>query len=54
MLIKLRKKNVYGIERFYPDCKKSRVFADISRKKTLDEWDIKKIKSLGVCVEVGQ
>tara|TARA_R110002020_G_scaffold59420_3_gene162061 strand:- start:1344 stop:1508 length:165 start_codon:yes stop_codon:yes gene_type:complete len=54
MLIKLRKKNVYGIERFYPACEKSEVFADIAQKKTLDEYDIKKIKRLGVWVEVGQ
>jgi len=43
----VEKKNVYGVERVYPVCKKAKLFARISGNKTLLDVDIKLIKQLG-------
>ena len=43
----VEKKNVYGVERVYPVCNKSKLFARISGNKTLLEEDRKLIKQLG-------
>ena len=41
------KKNVYGVERVYPVCKKAKLFAAISGNKTLLPEVIEQIKKLG-------
>jgi len=41
------KKNVYGVERIYPVCKKAKIFASISGNKTLLPEVIELIKELG-------
>lgn len=41
------KKNVYGVERIYPVCKKAKLFASISGNKTLLPEVIELIKDLG-------
>ena len=43
----VEKKNVYGVERVYPVCKKARLFANISGNKTLLPEVIEMIKELG-------
>lgn len=43
----VEKKNVYGVERVYPICKKAKLFANISGNKTLLPEVIEMIKELG-------
>ena len=43
----VEKKNVYGVERVYPICKKAKLFAKISGNKTLLDEDRKLIAELG-------
>ena len=43
----VEKKNVYGVERVYPICKKAKLFANISGNKTLLPEVIELIKKLG-------
>jgi hypothetical protein len=43
----VEKKNVYGVERVYPVCKKSKLFALISGNKTLLPEVIESVKALG-------
>ena len=47
MQLIVSKKNVYGVERVYPVCKKARLFANISGNKTLLPEVIEMIKELG-------
>ena len=47
MNLVVSKKNVYGVERVYPVCKKARLFATISGNKTLLPEVIELIKKLG-------
>ncbi len=50
--ITVKIKNVYGNERIYPVCDNAKTFALLTSKKTLDRYDIDKIKSLGYIVKV--
>ena len=43
----VEKKNVYGVERVYPVCKKAKLFALISGNKTLLPEVIESVKALG-------
>jgi len=43
-------KNVYGKTLYYPDCEKSRIFAEIAGSKTLTIDVIEQIKRLGTKV----
>ena len=45
-------KNVYGVERIYPHCEQSEVFAILTNSRTLSENAIKWIKTLGYEFEV--
>ena len=47
MQLVVEKKNVYGVERIYPKCNKSRIFTALTGQKTLLDCDIKLIKQLG-------
>lgn len=47
MNIKVRIKTSYGRDLIYPECDKSKYFAAIAKKKTLDKTDIQNIKNLG-------
>ena len=47
MNLVVSKKNVYGVERVYPVCKKARLFAAISGNKTLLPEVIELVKELG-------
>ena len=52
MEIKVSIKNVYGIERIYPQCKISQSFSRLMRKRTFDREEIQEIKTMGYSVEV--
>ena len=52
MHITVEVKNVYGMDRIYPACGKSRIFTMIANTKTLSNYDIDKIKELGYTVQV--
>ena len=43
----VEKKNVYGVERVYPVCNKSKILTALTGQKTLLADDIKLIKKLG-------
>ena len=44
-------KNVYGVERIYPDCPVSEIFASLARTKTLSDNDMSNILKLGYRIE---
>ena len=46
-ILYVKKKNVYGNELVYPVCKDARLFANLTKQKTLNTDDIARIKSLG-------
>lgn len=50
--IKVTIKSVYGNELIYPACETSEIFANLTRKLTLDAKDIEKIKQLGYTITV--
>ena len=43
----VEKKQVYGVDRFYPACEKSKILGNISGNKTLLPDVIGKLKTLG-------
>jgi hypothetical protein len=43
----VEKKNVYGVERIYPVCNKSKLLTALTGNKTLLDVDIELIKELG-------
>jgi hypothetical protein len=47
MELKVQKKNVFGVERIYPKCNKSRLLTALTGQKTLLDVNIKLIKQLG-------
>ena len=47
MQLVVEKKNVYGVERVYPVCKKAKILTALTGNKTLLDVDIKLIKQLG-------
>ena len=46
-ILYVKKKNVYGNELVYPVCKDAKLFANLTKQKTLSRDDILRIKSLG-------
>ena len=46
-ILYVKKKNVYGNELIYPVCKDAKLFANLTKQKTLSTDDIARIKSLG-------
>ena len=44
-------KNIYGIDRIYPVCEKSKIFSRIAGLKTLQQPVIDEIKKLGYQIE---
>ena len=52
--IKIQVKNVYGIEKFYPKCEQSQLFADIAGTVTLMPQVLQKIEKLGFLINVSQ
>ena len=50
--IQVEFKTIYGVEKIYPACEKSAIFAKLIGQKTLTETDIKRIKELGFEVQV--
>jgi hypothetical protein len=47
MELTVQKKNVFGVERIYPKCNKSRLLTALTGQKTLLDVNIKLIKQLG-------
>jgi len=54
MKIIIEQKQVYGKTLFYPVCQTARIFSDLTRTKTLDRFQLKKIQSLGYSIELKQ
>lgn len=52
MKIYITAQNKYGNDLLYPACETSKIFAELTRKKTLDISDLMKIKKLGYEVEI--
>jgi hypothetical protein len=52
MKIQVTVKTVYGNNMIYPVCDFSKIFCELTRKKTLDSTDVKNIKALGYQVEI--
>ena len=44
-------KNIYGVQRVYPVCEKSKTFSRIAGLKTLQQSTIDEIKKLGYKIE---
>ena len=44
-------KNIYGVDRIYPVCEKSKIFSRIAGLKTLQQPVIDEIKKLGYKIE---
>tara|TARA_R100000353_G_scaffold165058_1_gene126006 strand:+ start:205 stop:378 length:174 start_codon:yes stop_codon:yes gene_type:complete len=44
-------KNIYGVQRVYPICEKSKIFSRIAGLKTLQQPVIDEIKKLGYKIE---
>lgn len=45
-------KNVYGNELIYPNCTRSKLFANIAGTKTLSRYTIEKIKAMGYTITI--
>ena len=54
MEIQIEIKNIYGENKFYPICEKSKIFADLLEQKTLTKRDLEKIKKLGFQITLVQ
>ena len=54
MRIIIEQKQVYGKTLYYPVCKTAQIFSDLTRTKTLDHFQLQKIKNLGYSIELKQ
>lgn len=52
MTIQVTIKNVYGEQKVYPACDKSKAFAMIAGHRTLTDFTISQIKALGFTIKV--
>ena len=50
----IKKKNIYGEDKYYPACKASEAFAAIAGTRTLTESTLRLVKSLGYDLELEQ
>ena len=51
MKLLVSRKNIYGNALIYPECEKSKLFCEISEKKTLTPWVIARVKRLGYTLD---
>ena len=54
MKIIIERKQVYGKTLFYPVCQTAEIFSSLTKTRTLDQFQLKKIKSLGYTIELKQ
>jgi hypothetical protein len=54
MQIVITKREVYGTERFYPECPKSVILARLSHRRTFSRRELFMIKELGYKIIVKQ
>ena len=47
MKIIIEQKQVYGKTLYYPVCETAQIFSNLTRTKTLDRFQLQKIKDLG-------
>lgn len=52
MEIRVKIKNVYGVDKIYPACDKAQAFVMLANKLTLSRRDVDIIKGLGYTVRV--
>jgi DNA topoisomerase IB len=50
----IRKKSVYGVDKYYPACEKSKIFAKLLGQQTLTEQNLKTIACLDYELELEQ
>ncbi len=44
-------KNVYGVDKVYPDCPTTQIFCELTKTKTLSGSDLQSIEKLGYKIE---
>lgn len=54
MEIVITKREVYGTERFYPECYKAQVFARLAHRRTFSRRELLMIRQLGYRITVMQ
>ena len=54
MKIIIKKKNVYGENRYYPICKDAKLFAEIAGTVTLTLDNLQRIRDMGFKLELAQ
>lgn len=54
MKIIIEQKQVYGKTLFYPVCQTAQIFSSLTKTRTLDRFQLQKIKSLGYSIELKQ
>ena len=54
MEVTISKREVYGVERYYPECAKAMVFAKLSHRRTFSRRELLLIKELGYKIVVKQ
>jgi hypothetical protein len=54
MRIIIEQKQVYGKTLYYPICETAQIFSSLTKTRTLDRFQLQKIKSLGYSIELKQ
>jgi len=54
MKIIIEQKQVYGKTLYYPICETAQIFSSLTKTRTLDRFQLQKIKSLGYSIELKQ
>lgn len=52
MLVKIRVKQRFKVDVYYPECEKARMFTQLMSTKTLPEHALRKIRKLGFTIQI--
>ena len=50
--ISIRPREIYGNKVYYPDCDDSRLFTELTRRKTFNKNDLRVLRELGYSIEM--